>query len=406
MQVSSMTYIRLLSLCFFLAGCQTLPKPPQQVVDYPISFEAAVTAVTHQLLGTLAKQQAGNQLIIVLDPFVDANSGDVLEISRSIEEDMIAEGKKYYPSYILDRLTPALLRRAQYVLNGTINLRDYQLSTESATDKYYQLSASLVDLKTGVVIAHAMSWIADADLNYVRTPLYRNSPTFFKDKRVQSQIETAETHEGKSADDEYYSSLDTNALLVEAETAYENTNYTKAHYLFQKAAARSDGQVMKTYLGLYETTRKTEKENVANQEAAFTKLLALSIQETNSLNIRFLFEVNSIEFINNNSIRQQYAEWLRMISRFLQKNSYCFQVVGHSSKTGKADYNLKLSVERAEHVRQLLAVELPSLATQSKAIGKGFSENLVGSGTDDAQDAIDRRVELSIVNCQDFKVTP
>jgi len=36
---------------------------------------------------------------------------------------------------------------------------------------------------------------------------------------------------------------------------------------------------------------------------------------------------------------------------------------------------------------------------KSKSIGKAWAENLVGSGTDNAQDAIDRRVEFKVVNC-------
>jgi hypothetical protein len=36
---------------------------------------------------------------------------------------------------------------------------------------------------------------------------------------------------------------------------------------------------------------------------------------------------------------------------------------------------------------------------KSRAIGKGFEENLVGSGTDDLRDAIDRRVEFVVIDC-------
>lgn len=33
-------------------------------------------------------------------------------------------------------------------------------------------------------------------------------------------------------------------------------------------------------------------------------------------------------------------------------------------------------------------------------IGKGFSENIVGTGTDDDRDALDRRVELFVIKCK------
>ncbi|WP_161575454.1 OmpA family protein [Beggiatoa leptomitoformis] len=401
MRISRLSYLFIFTSYLLLSACQTVPIAPLQTMDYPISFEAAIQTLTNHLLQNVATTYPARQGLIVLDPFIDAKSGDVLKISREIETVMIAEGKKYFPQFSLIRLTPTELRRANYVLNGTIDLQNYSIKTDEETqgEKYYRLSASVIDLSTGLIIANAHSWIAEADIDYSRTPLYEESPTFLKDKRVQSQITTTESPTGKNADDEYYDSLDTNALLVEAETAYEANDYVKSRTLFNKAAERTDGQVMKTYLGLYESTRQGGSTLEPAAETAFTKLLTLSIQETKSLNIRFLFEVNSTAFINNTKIRQQYADWLRMISHFLQQNDYCFHIVGHSSKTGKQDYNLKLSLQRAESVRHLLATDTPDLLNKSKAIGKGFAENLVGTGTDDAHDAIDRRVEFMMIDC-------
>ncbi|MGH8604505.1 MAG: hypothetical protein ACREXR_17505, partial [Gammaproteobacteria bacterium] len=43
---------------------------------------------------------------------------------------------------------------------------------------------------------------------------------------------------------------------------------------------------------------------------------------------------------------------------------------------------------------------LVKILERSKASGKGFRENVVGSGTDDARDALDRRVEFSLTDCR------
>jgi outer membrane protein OmpA-like peptidoglycan-associated protein len=37
---------------------------------------------------------------------------------------------------------------------------------------------------------------------------------------------------------------------------------------------------------------------------------------------------------------------------------------------------------------------------RTETIGMGFRQNLVGSGTDDAGDALDRRVEFKVVQCR------
>ena len=50
-------------------------------------------------------------------------------------------------------------------------------------------------------------------------------------------------------------------------------------------------------------------------------------------------------------------------------------------------------------MRQRLAVEAPELAGRTRAEGMGFRQNIVGSGTDDGFDVLDRRVEFKIVPC-------
>jgi len=51
------------------------------------------------------------------------------------------------------------------------------------------------------------------------------------------------------------------------------------------------------------------------------------------------------------------------------------------------------------YIKRRLEGEAPELATRLQASGKAFRENLVGIGSDDAQDALDRRVEFKIVGC-------
>ena len=58
-----------------------------------------------------------------------------------------------------------------------------------------------------------------------------------------------------------------------------------------------------------------------------------------------------------------------------------------------------LSLRRAARIQAGLVAEAPVLKTRTKAIGLGFEENLIGTGTDDAIDVLDRRVEFRIVPC-------
>jgi outer membrane protein OmpA-like peptidoglycan-associated protein len=58
-----------------------------------------------------------------------------------------------------------------------------------------------------------------------------------------------------------------------------------------------------------------------------------------------------------------------------------------------------LSVQRARYIRQRLIGEAGVLGERTRPSGKGFRENIIGTGTDDAVDALDRRVEFRIVGC-------
>lgn len=368
----------------------------------PIPFEQAIRALTNNLLSQVQTDKGEllgmlSKTTIVLDPFVDATSGEVVKVSRRIEELILEEGHKNFSQFAINRVTPDNLRNAEYVMSGTINFSNYEVVDSTKNDKYYRVSSSVFNKKTGKIIANAKIWLAEKELDYTPVPAYKDSPVYLKDRRIDSLVTTTETPAGQKADREYYESLDTNALIVQADTAYEAKNYEKTALLLDIASKRPEGQLMKTYAGAYEANLKLGKSEKANQ--MFRKLLELNVKENKKLNLKFLFSVNQMEFIEDDDLRHQYSSWLHQINQFFKDHHYCFHIVGHSSHTGAAEYNKKLSLERAKKVQKLMQLDFPQTMQKSRALGKGFEENLVGSGTDDLRDAIDRRVEFVIVDC-------
>jgi outer membrane protein OmpA-like peptidoglycan-associated protein len=75
-------------------------------------------------------------------------------------------------------------------------------------------------------------------------------------------------------------------------------------------------------------------------------------------------------------------------------------VVGHTSATGSPSANEALSLKRAVEIRRKLTAQAPELGPRTQAIGMGFRDNLIGSGTDDNVDVLDRRVEFRIKPCK------
>ncbi len=197
-------------------------------------------------------------------------------------------------------------------------------------------------------------------------------------------------------DEEQYNSLETDALLNQAEALFENHEFEKALFLFKLAVKRSDAQLVRTYAGLYQTYLKLEVQAAA--ENAFSKLLEARIMENKKLNFKFLFSVNSSEFINDVELKNEYLFWLRQIARYFDENSLCSLIVGHSSVTEDAN-NQELSLERAKKVQELMADNFPVIMQSSKIIGESASENMIGTDSNDVMDTLDRRVEMIVVDC-------
>lgn len=378
-------------------------KPPQ-LVQYPITFDAAIKSMANNLAAQIQNYEARNQekvdeeiIGIVIDPFFDADSGEIPGVSFDIEKKMISEIESKYEDISIKRLSPSTLEKAKYVLNGTIHLDYFNEGDKSFSRKYYRVSSSAVDLSNGKVIANADVWISDRDLDYKRTPVYEDSPMYLKDDSMDSAVSTSEKAAGEQAGKNYFNSLEINAILSEAGTAYNEGDYVEALNLFQKAANSRNGQIMKTYAGLYMTHYKLG--NTEKASSAYSELIKISVEKYNNLTVKFLFNVNSVEFWDDPNLKRQYGIWIKEIGGYFSDQNYCLQIVGHSSHSGPIDWNDKLSLMRARRIQELLKPHFETVFERSEAIGKGFRENIVGTGTDDERDAPDRRVEFKVVNC-------
>ena len=70
-----------------------------------------------------------------------------------------------------------------------------------------------------------------------------------------------------------------------------------------------------------------------------------------------------------------------------------------TSRTGSEQNNERLSLRRAELIKQRMLAETREASSRIETAGSGSRENLIGSGTDDLRDALDRRVEFRVIPC-------
>jgi outer membrane protein OmpA-like peptidoglycan-associated protein len=256
---------------------------------------------------------------------------------------------------------------------------------------------ALTELKTGTVVAQASAVARNEGLDSSPTAYYRDSPVLVKDKFIDGYVRTSATAPGQPGDPDYLGAVGVATLINAAGTLYDAENYKESLQRYSEAAESPAGQQLRVLIGLYLTNSKLG--NTPAAEQAFAKVVALGISN-NILDVKLLFNPGSTEFWSDTKVSGVYPMWLRQIARGAVADKVCMQIVGHTSHTGSEQLNDALSLQRAAYIRQRLELESPTLSGRLDTIGKGYHENIVGSGTDDARDALDRRVEFKIVPCK------
>jgi outer membrane protein OmpA-like peptidoglycan-associated protein/PBP1b-binding outer membrane lipoprotein LpoB len=374
-----------------LAGCAT-PVATRDNTELPFDQAAAVATdnlvkQTQNLPAFLAKIA---KRAVVVDPMLDGSSGQQTAATRLLEQKVVDRMKNNYAVFDMLPFDTDSLAKAQYLLTGTMT-RD-----QSSKAGVYQLNLALTDIKTGNVVAQSTARARDDGLDTSPTPYYRDSPILVRDAVVDGYIRTCETPPGKPADAAYFQRVSTATMISDATAAYDTERYSDALGKYQNALSTPAGEQIRVFNGIYLSNWKLGK--VAEAEKAFAKVVEFGIANK-SLGVKFLFNPGSTVFWSDPKVSGPYDLWLRQIARQAASSKVCMDVVGHTSRTGAEPFNDKLSLNRAAYIKQRLDTESKELVSRTKPQGMGFRQNIVGTGSDDVRDALDRRVEFKIVAC-------
>jgi outer membrane protein OmpA-like peptidoglycan-associated protein len=393
-----------LLVLILLAACAAPPPPERPAApSSELTFDAGVDYAIDDLLvqarrlpafnpapGLLKKEEPVRGVIAV-DPAIDGNTGQQTVASKALDARLLQRAADKFAQFDVGAVNSAMLGKAQYVLAATLTPIDAK-----ATGGTFRISLSLTDIKTGFVVAQSIARIRSEGVDTTPTAFYRDSPSLTKDRVVEGQIRTAQTPTGGAADEVYLSRLPINAVISEGSRVYEAGNYAEALRYYESAAARPEGQQLRVLNGLY--LANTQLGRTDEAEKAFAKIVALGLA-TNSLSVKFLFRPGSLEFLADPKVSGPYAMWLRLVAREVAASKSCLTIVGHTSHTGAEQFNDRLSMQRAVAIQRRLEALAPDTAARLVSAGMGFRENLVGSGSDDLRDALDRRVEFKVRNC-------
>jgi outer membrane protein OmpA-like peptidoglycan-associated protein len=378
------------------AGCQSTGPT---VISNELPFDEAVVAATDGLVAQtqklpsfLAKVEAKVvKRPIVIDPMLDAASGQQTQLTRQLEQKVSARLGAQHPQFELLPFQSANLAKAQYLLTGTM-----VRTAGSGARKPFQIHLALVEMATRNVLAQASALARDDGLDTSPTAYYQDSPILVKDQVVDGYVRTAQTAPGQPADAHYLDRLAASALINDGTNAYNASQYQDALGHYRNALSTPTGEQLRALNGVYLASWRLGR--MGDAEQAFGKIVAFGLTNRN-LGVKFLFNPGSTEFWSDPKVNGPYALWLRQIARQAGAAKVCMNVVGHTSRTGSEQTNDRLSQARASAIKQKLETEVSDLATRTRASGMGWRENIIGTGTDDVSDALDRRVEFKIVGC-------
>jgi len=259
-----------------------------------------------------------------------------------------------------------------------------------------QINLALTELKSGTVVAQASAVARDEGLDHTPLAFYADSPVLLKDKVIDGYVRTSATPPGQRGDPYYLERVAVATVISDATTLYNAARYQESLAQYRAAAGSPVGEQLRVLNGIYLNYVKLNQ--MAEAEQAFGKVVAYGIAY-NQLGVKFLFNPGKTEFWTDPKISGPYAMWLRQIAKESTSAKACMNIVGHTSRTGSEQTNDALSMARATYIRQRLTSEASALDSRTKPSGMGFRENIVGSGTDNVVDALDRRVEFKIVPC-------
>ncbi|WP_179106992.1 OmpA family protein [Variovorax sp. KK3] len=379
-----------------LAGCATPVAPPTSS-KAELPFEQAVAQATDSLVlqsapkpSLLARTSAKRS--VVLDPMIDAGSAQQTAATQLLQDRVSQRMAAKVESIEVLPFESANLARARYLLTGTMT----RLTVTEARSPM-RIDLALTELATGMVVAQSSAVARDEGLDHTPLRYYQDMPVPTKDLVIESYIRTTATPAGQRADPYYLERIAAAPVIKDATAHYNAERYQDALAQYSAAGVAAGGDAQLRVLnGIYLSSAKLGR--TADAEQAFGKIVAYGISNQ-QLGVKFLFNPGGTAFWSDAKVSGPYPMWLREIARASADARVCMEVVGHTSRTGSAAYNDTLSMQRARFIRQRLLGESTALGERTSVSGRGFRENIIGSGTDDAVDALDRRVEFRIVDC-------
>ncbi len=337
---------------------------------------------------------------VVIDPLIDGVTGAQSVTTRSMQSRIVELAREKYPRFEFRDFSTAAIAEMPLVLLGSLTgVGGGGGASDAGTAAgatVYRIWLVLADLRSGTIVARGVARARAEGVDATPLAHFRDSPAWTRDPSTEAYLRTCEAQVGATIDPAYLDGILTAALVSDAIAAYDGGRYEEALELYRAAALSPAGDQLRVHNGLYLANWRLGRREAAAE--AFDRLVDFGLRQRR-LAVKFLFRPGSTAFWPDPEVSGPYGMWLERLARRAAASGACLELVGHTSASGLAAMNERLSLLRARYIEARLEAEAPELAPRTTARGAGARENLVGSGTDDAADALDRRVEFGVVDC-------
>ncbi len=368
----------------------TAPLPPD-VLDAVV--ERAAARLFQDALRSLGDAPRD----VVIDPLIDANTGQQTLATVSVSAQLAQSIRQKVKTWTMRPFERKQLASGPLLLIGTLTPVALNEAGNGPPDAF-RLWLTLVDLRSGLIVAKRLDRATLGSVNAEPTPFFRDSPTWHKDRTVAAYVKSCqvEARVAERIDPLYLWRLPATALLAEAIGAYQDKQFAAARRLFIQASEIADPDDLRVLSGRYLSSLKLGRRDEAADE--LKRIIAQGLA-AKSLSLKVLFQPGSTIMLPAAGLREQYRLWIREVAREANTSKACVRVVGHASRSDSAAASVELSQRRAATVRWLMARAAPASDSRFTAQGVGWRDNLIGLGHDDQRDALDRRIEFRVIDC-------
>jgi outer membrane protein OmpA-like peptidoglycan-associated protein len=329
----------------------------------------------------------------VIDPLVNGATGEQSDATQAIGVRIADLAREKYPQFDIEPFTPQALSRSPYVIVGTLTPVNAQ-NQPSGDREFFRFCLVMADLRSGRTVAKGVARAQLAGVDTTPTAFFRDSPAWTDDAQVKSYISTCQaTKVGDPVSPVYLDGILTASVISEAIEAYTAGRFREAIDLYTTARASKAGNQLRVFNGLYLANWRLGRRKPAAE--AFGDAVDYSLSN-NRLGVKFLFRPGSTG-LDAGPGDPPYDMWLQQIASRAGDKGACLQVTGNTSKSGSPALNDRISLLRAEYIKGRLQDDNPALKGHLVATGVGSQANLIGTGADDATDALDRRVEFTVI---------